>query len=397
MPDAPQRPATSDLLALGPDDWSQLLATALPVVRQLPDLHTDAVVKRVASLPPGRLAAGRSRRDLAAVLTREAVWDRVVAALADDAPRPWEQEAPQPAADPDVTDPGQVMRLQQRVAHLEEREQTLVEKVTGLREDVASLRRERDGAVARADRAEAAEQTALAARDEARGDAQDARAEAAAADERVGREVERARRRDDGELARLREDLRDARRERDELRTQLSRARERAAAAPQSTPAPPPEPEPDDSGGRRGRPSQLPEGIAAGTRRAAEWLVAEGRVLLVDGYNVTRTHRPELPLPEQRRWLEQGVTALARRRHVDATIFWDSTRGRPTTRRSRGGVAVRFTPDGVTADDAMVLHVQMALDPDTPVVAVTDDVELRGRLAEHGVDLLDCQSFTWLL
>jgi hypothetical protein len=30
-------------------------------------------------------------------------------------------------------------------------------------------------------------------------------------------------------------------------------------------------------------------------------------------------------------------------------------------------------------------------------VVVTDDVELRSRLAEHGVDLLDSTSFTWLL
>ncbi len=385
-------------MVLGVDEWSALLAVALPVVRQLPEKHVDAVVKRVASLPPGRVASGRSRRDLASVVTREVVWDRVLAALPDGAPRPWEQVAAEPGSDDRAGDVAEVTRLQQRVAHLEQREQTLVEKVTDLREEVASLQRERDGAVARADRAEAAEQAALSARDEARAAAEDARADADAADDRVSREVERARRRDDGEVAGLREDLRAVRRERDELRSELSRTREQAAAAPApTTAAPSTPPEPDDSSGRRGRPSRLPDGIVAGTRRAAEWLVGDGRVLLVDGYNVTRTHRPDLPLAEQRRWLEQAVTALAQTRHVEATIFWDSARGRPTTRRSRGGIAVRFTPQGVTADDGMVLHVQMALEPDTPVVAVTNDVELRGRLAEHGVDLLDCQSFTWLL
>lgn len=397
MADAPRRPTAADLAALGTDAWSALLAIALPVVRQLPELHVDATVKRVASLPPGRLAAGRSRRDLAQVLVRDPVWDRVVAALPEGATPPWE-DTTGPDDDSDDTGDPEVDRLRQRVGHLEEREQTLADKVASLRAEVGDLQRERDGAVARAERAEAAEQAALADRDEARAAAAAADEDVAAADERVAREVARMRRRDHGEVARLREDLRTVRRERDELRAELSRARDQAAARSAAAAAPVAAVlEPDDSGGRRGRPSRFPEGIVAGTRRAAEWLVAEGRVLLVDGYNVTRTHRADLSLAEQRRWLEQAVTALARRRHVDATIVWDSTMGRPTTRRPRSGVTVRFTPQGVTADDELVLHVQLALDPDTPVVVVTDDVELRGRLAEHGVDLLDSQSFTWLL
>lgn len=396
MADAPRRPTAADLAALGTDAWSALLAAALPVVRQLPELHVDATVKRVASLPPGRLAAGRSRRDLAQVLVREPVWERVVAALPEGAP-PWEHAAG-PAGDPDDIVDHEVARLRQRVGHLEEREETLTARLTSLRAEVGDLQRERDGAVARAERAEAAEQAALAERDQARAVVAAAHEEVAAADDRVTREVARARRRDDGEVVRLREDLRAVRRERDELRSALSRARDQAAVPPAAAAEPlAAGSEPDESGGRRGRPSRLPEGIVAGTRRAAGWLVAEGRVLLVDGYNVTRTHRADLSLAEQRRWLEQAVTSLARRRHVEATIVWDSTLGRPTTRRPRSGVAVRFTPEGVSADDELVLHVQLALDPDTPVVVVTDDVELRGRLAEHGVDLLDSQSFTWLL
>jgi hypothetical protein len=221
-------------------------------------------------------------------------------------------------------------------------------------------------------------------------------------EDRVTREVARARRRDDGEVASLREELRAVRRDRDELRREVSEANERietlraAARAPVS--AEPDDWEPTPGGGRRGRPSTLPEGVVARTREAAEWLVADGRVLLVDGYNVTRTHRSQLGWSEQRHWLEQATVALAQRRNVHATIVWDSSRGTPATRRERAGrLTVRYTSADATADDELVLHVELALEPDTPVVVVTDDVELRGRLAQHGVDLLDSLSFTWLL
>ena len=402
MPD--DRPSAAVLAHLAVDDWSALLATALPVVRDLPDRLVDGTVRRLAALPPGRLATGRSRDDLARVLAREEVWPLVDAALGEDAPRPW-RDADAPTGE--HRDGRAVDRLRQRVEHLQEREEQLDARVRSLREQVASLRRERDGAVARADAAAAREADATAARDEARAQARAAAAASADAEERIAREVARGRRRDEAEVAGLRDDLRAVRRERDELQqaltaaeAEVARLRAGAAAAAGDDTAPgggDGGTGGDDRGGRRGRPSVLPAGIAPGTRRAAAWLVAEGRVLLVDGYNVTRTHRDDLPVAEQRRWLEEAVAALAQRRHVDATIIWDSTHGTATTRRSRRGLTVRFARADASADDEMVLHVELALDPDTPVVAVTDDVELRHRLAAHGVDLLDSTSFTWLL
>lgn len=393
-----ERPSATDLEQLAVDDWSALLATALPVLRELPERLEDAAVRRLVALPPGRLASGRSRAELSRVLARPEVWPLVEAELAADDPRPW--TSPAPAAGDDGDDPERG-RLQQRVDHLERREEQLAAKVAALREEVEALRRERDGAVARADAAAAREAAAASERDDAREEASAARAAAEEAEARIAREVARGRRRDDAEVATLREELRAARRERDELQQSLTaseaalrREREAAASSPPGTGG---DPAPDDTSGRRGRPSRLPDGVAAGTRRAAEWLVADGRVLLVDGYNVTRTHRADLPFPEQRRWLEEAVAALAQRRHVDATIIWDSTHGTATTRRSRRGLTVRFTKAEASADDELVLHVELALEPDTPVVVVTDDVELRGRLAPLGVDLLDSTSFTWLL
>jgi hypothetical protein len=257
--------------------------------------------------------------------------------------------------------------------------------------------------VARAAASAAREEEAAAAADAARTAASSARAAAAAAEDRIAREVARGRRRDEAEVTGLREDLRTVRRARDELQQALAAAEAEVLRLRRDLEAVPTadgdgrDGPVDDSGGRRGRPSRLPDGVVAGTRSAASWLVADGRVLLVDGYNVTRTHRSELSFPEQRRWLEEAVAALAQRRHVDATIIWDSTHGTATTRRSRRGLTVRFTKADATADDELVLHVELALDPTTPVVVVTDDAELRRRLAQHGVDLLDSTSFTWLL
>lgn len=402
MDDAERRPTAADLTALEVDAWSTLLAVALPVVRDLPERLQDATTRRLASLPPGRLVSGRSRRDLANLLVREKVWELVDAALPDDAPRPWEHETAGDAGDDRAgPDAGDLQRLEQQVAHLRDREGRLAEKVAALRQDVDRLRRERDGALARADTAAAAEQAARDELEAARRAVDAAQEEADAADDRVAREVARARRRDDAEVEGLREDLRAVRRERDQLRAQRDRlgreldaVRSRTSEQPAADEVAGPT---DDSSGRRGRPSRLPDGVAPATREAAEWLVAGGRVLLVDGYNVTRTHRDDLSLAEQRRWLEEAVGALARRRQVDARIIWDSTHGRATTRRGPGGLTVRFTDEGVSADDELVLHVELAVAPDRPVVAVTDDVELRARLAQHGVDLLDSMSFTWLL
>ncbi len=396
------RPTAAVLTDLAVDDWSALLAVALPVVRDLPERLVDPTVRRVAALPVGRLVAGRSRADLADVLAREEVWPLVEDALGADAPRPWATTGP---AD-DRPDAGEVGRLQQQVDHLRAREEQLADKVAALRAEVDVLRRERDGAVARAEAAAAREAGAVADAEAARAAAERARSAVDEAEDRITREVARGRRRDDAEVAGLREDLRAVRRERDELQRALAAAdaeadrlrRELAAApSPDAGGRAAAAPVQDDRSGRRGRPSRLPEGVAAGTRRAAEWLVADGRVLLVDGYNVSRTHRGELSFAEQRRWLEEAVATLAQRRHVDATIIWDSAHGTATTRRSRRGLTVRFTKAEDTADDEIVLHVELALEPTTPVVVVTDDVELRGRLARHGVDLLDSTSFTWLL
>ena len=109
--------------------------------------------------------------------------------------------------------------------------------------------------------------------------------------------------------------------------------------------------------------------------------------LVVDGYNVTKTTWPELPLERQRERLLAGVASLAARTGVEATVVFDAAEtgggaARPLVAPPRG-VRVRFSPVGVIADDVIreLLHLEPA---GRPVVVVTSDRELAGDVERLG-------------
>jgi hypothetical protein len=144
---------------------------------------------------------------------------------------------------------------------------------------------------------------------------------------------------------------------------------------------------------RPGRPSVLPAGIAPDTTEAADALLHAGRLVLVDGYNLTLQHRSDLALEAQRTWLTQLLSNLAARRRVRPVVVFDGEQaggGRPRTGSRE--VEVRFTPSGITADDELVLAVEAT---DEPVVVVTDDRELRARLLASGADVVGTAPFLW--
>ena len=114
-------------------------------------------------------------------------------------------------------------------------------------------------------------------------------------------------------------------------------------------------------------------------RLLEELLVLPRAHLVVDGYNVTKTTWPDLPLERQRERLLGGVASLAARTGVEATVVFDAAEtggaaGRPLVAPPRG-VRVRFSPGGVIADDVIreLLHLEPA---GRPVVVVTSDREL---------------------
>ncbi len=95
--------------------------------------------------------------------------------------------------------------------------------------------------------------------------------------------------------------------------------------------------------------------------------------LLVDGYNVTKTGWPGAPLDVQRDRLVAGLAAVVARTGAETTVVFDAaeTSTRPLVRPPRG-VRVRFTPEGVIADD--VIRQFVAVEPEgRAVVVVTSD------------------------
>jgi predicted RNA-binding protein with PIN domain len=95
--------------------------------------------------------------------------------------------------------------------------------------------------------------------------------------------------------------------------------------------------------------------------------------LVIDGYNVTKTTWPELPLDRQRDRLITGVAALLARTGAEMTVVFDAaeTRNRPLVSPPRG-VRVRFSPYGVIADD-VIRDIVAAEPPGRQVVVASSD------------------------
>jgi predicted RNA-binding protein with PIN domain len=128
-----------------------------------------------------------------------------------------------------------------------------------------------------------------------------------------------------------------------------------------------------------GRGADDPETLAA-------WMAADGVLVLVDGYNVTKHPLgfAERSLEDQRTLLLDLCRRLARRFTAAVTVVFDGGAVEPVpTRLPLGPVEVVFTDEGRTADDEIVARVNAAL-PERPVVVVTSDNELRERVSALG-------------
>ncbi|MFP5309370.1 MAG: NYN domain-containing protein [Actinomycetes bacterium] len=398
-------PRAADLEALPSDAWALVLPHLRAAMHAVPDREVDPVLTRLRAAPPVRLAGGRVRAEACALVAAGGtLWRELHARLveADPAGLPaWLLEGGRP--EPSATAPAAEHETAQLAARLEEAQQELAR----VRDRAAELRRERDaarrataGAEARAASLERSAEAVHRERDEVAAELAAVRAALEAAGEERERAVERERRRQDATVASLREELRAARRAAQEAEQRAATAEGRASALADAAAAAPAL----GAAGRRtaagassddelrpGRPSRLPAGVHPDTREAAELLLQPGRRVLVDGYNVTLTATERRgggwSLAEQRAWLVGGLATLAARRRVEPEVFFDTSTAGPVQGERLRGVTVRFTVPGVTADDEIVLAVA-ASDPTEPLLVVTDDRELRGRLREHGVDLL---------
>jgi predicted RNA-binding protein with PIN domain len=94
--------------------------------------------------------------------------------------------------------------------------------------------------------------------------------------------------------------------------------------------------------------------------------------LVVDGYNVSKTGYPELPLADQRNRLITQLGALAARTRVEITVVFDGAGVMAAPPRGARGVRVLFSDPGVLADD--VIRSIVAAEPHgRPVAVATSD------------------------
>jgi predicted RNA-binding protein with PIN domain len=114
-------------------------------------------------------------------------------------------------------------------------------------------------------------------------------------------------------------------------------------------------------------------GSAVGTAAELDALLAVPSLhLVVDGYNVSKTGYPELPLADQRSRLVGQLGALAARNGVEITVVFDGAGVITAPPRGSRGVRVLFSDPGVLADD--VIRDLVAAEPQgRPVVVATSD------------------------
>lgn len=106
--------------------------------------------------------------------------------------------------------------------------------------------------------------------------------------------------------------------------------------------------------------------------------------LVVDGYNVTKTGYPTMPLEKQRLRLLGGLSVLAAQSGAEITCVFDGAElAAPVLLAPPRGVRVLFSKAGVTADE-LIRQMVRAEPPGRPVVVVSTDREVADGVAKSG-------------
>ncbi|MEV5507009.1 NYN domain-containing protein [Streptomyces orinoci] len=106
--------------------------------------------------------------------------------------------------------------------------------------------------------------------------------------------------------------------------------------------------------------------------------------LVVDGYNVTKTGYPTMPLDKQRLRLLGGLAMLAAQSGAEVTCVFDGAElAAPVLLAPPRGVRVLFSKPGVTADE-LIRQLVRAEPPGRPVVVVSTDREVADGVAKAG-------------
>jgi len=148
----------------------------------------------------------------------------------------------------------------------------------------------------------------------------------------------------------------------------------------------------------RRRPAPLPPGILDDGAAGAEHLVRQpGALVLVDGYNVSKTQWSGLPAAEQRRRLLDACAELHARCGTDVEVVFDGAGEAPTAGALvRADVRYRFTPAGVEADDAVLARVDEE-PPGRVVVVASSDRRVADGARLRGANVVGARQFLAVL
>lgn len=140
-----------------------------------------------------------------------------------------------------------------------------------------------------------------------------------------------------------------------------------------------------------------PLGIVDDSTEFATYLLSiPNSLVFIDGYNVTKSAVPNLELENQRNWLEQKLTALSATSSGHFEVIFDGADVSVATRSDNSRVRIRFSPDGVEADDVIIDAVE-ATATNTVVVVVSSDKRVRDGASRSGANVLHTEQFTALL
>ena len=355
---------------------------------------------RFHKLPNGVLGQVRSvveadpvfLRRLASVVTDELVDE--VGLLWLTRPEGWQETAAGLAAAADersVDDAGELRREQKRRESAEGVAARARLEVVTLREQLSAEREARQAAEVEAQRLGA---ELLAARTQSQQLERAVKKRAAGADAAMGKVDDVA-----AELDRVRAELADAVEARDAAladraavhsggAADLQRVRVLLAEALAATHGPA-----ASVRRRRRKPIAVPGGVYGNSEAAGEHLLrTPDVVVLVDGYNVAKLGWPSLQLDQQRARCIEAAENLARRWGPLIHVVFDNTTVVGAAAPGRRMVRVSFSPEGVIADDVLRAEVA-ALDPDQPVVVVTNDQAVIADVRAAGANVLSSDVF----
>jgi predicted RNA-binding protein with PIN domain len=125
-------------------------------------------------------------------------------------------------------------------------------------------------------------------------------------------------------------------------------------------------------------------GLAADDPIRLDHLLALPRAhLIVDGYNVTKSGFPDVPLEQQRSRLVRGLAGLTAQTGAEITAVFDGGTRPPAAPPTPRGVRVLFSRSGQSADD-LIRALVRAEPAGRPVVVVSSDKEVADGVRRHG-------------